>query len=142
VIELPGSNFGRTVAPTMNLIPEVEALKEQYQQDALSQEDYFDQIVQGIRKDPSFRDFLGCVYEELYDEEEQSSRIGAYTNEELWEAIELLKSSCVNWNDSAIPSYLELLKDYIGEAGYGLLIRWALSKLVGMAMAERQNSVA
>jgi hypothetical protein len=109
-------------------------LRTLYLEQELSQEEYLDLIVENMRHTTGFKELLHCIYEDLYDEEAHVSRVSAFSDADLWAAIESLKLGCVKRKHEELPSYLDLLEELISKPGQGVMVRWGMARLVGYSL--------
>jgi hypothetical protein len=103
-----------------------------------NQEEYLDALLDGIRQAPGYPELLKCIYENLYNEREGLNRVSSLTDAELCKALEQLKKNCAERKDLEIPPFLELLENLMSQPDFGVVIRWAISRLVGLAVTDHQ----
>ena len=116
---------------------EIESLETKVLSKTISDDDFIDTIVQAITGSPGAPELLHDISLQLYDKDTRTSPINTYPEPELHAAILALNTACLNRGDKKTMAYLSLLARLMEhEDKYDLLIRWTLSKLVGIAISK------
>ena len=118
------------------MIEEAKAkkLREDYESGNLTEEEYIEEIVRNIGKTNDVQQFLECVYHNYYDADMLISPVSSFTDNQLHEAFEQLEENCTIRQDRLVRDYIALLKEMLDKPQAGVMVRWALAKLVGMAV--------
>ena len=102
---------------------------------SLSGESLVDEIVEQIVQAEGVEDFLYCLTQTLYDPHQKICTASSAAPAELLAALESLQKDCVKRQHSRLGGYLGYLSSLI-ENGQAVVVRWALAKLVGRALAN------
>jgi hypothetical protein len=107
-----------------------------------NQDEYLDALLDGIRQAPGYPELLKCIYENLYNEKDKLNKVSSLTDAELAHALEQLKKNCAERKDLDIPPFLELLENLMAQPDFGVAVRWAISRLVGLAVTAHYMTEA
>lgn len=119
---------------------EIEALEAKVLAKTITDDDFIDIIVKAITNSPGAPALLHDISEQLYDRDTRTSPINTYPEPELHAAILALNTGCLNRGDKRTTAYLSLLARLMEhEDKFDLLIRWTLSRLVGIAIAREES---
>jgi hypothetical protein len=120
----------------MNIEMSPADLKKEFEKGSMPEDDYIEQIVRNIGFTHDVNQFLECVYENFYDRDTLISPVSAFTDLQLLEAFNHLEDDCSLRHDFIVKEYIGLLKEMLPSPQAGVMVRWALAKLVGMAVAR------
>ena len=116
-------------------------LKKEYENGVLIEEDYIEQIVRSIGHTRDVQEFLDCVYNNYYDADMLISPVSSFTDSQLLNAFEQLEENCSLRRDILVKEYIGLLKEMLDNPQAGVMVRWAMAKLVGMAVVRAEEKV-
>ncbi len=111
-------------------------LKKEYERGNLAEDEYIEQIVRNIGHTNDVNLFLECVYQNYYDSEMLISPVSSFTDSQLESAFQMLEENCLLRQDKIIKQYIELLREMLDNPQAGVMVRWAMAKLVGMAVVR------
>lgn len=113
-----------------------ENLKHSYRSGIIGEEEYIEEIVRSIGQTQDVNLFLDCVYQHYYDSEMLISPVSSFTDNQLEDAFQMLEENCTLRQDVLVRNYIELLKEMLDNPQAGVMVRWAMAKLVGMAVVR------
>ena len=122
---------------SLEILPAPATLYSRFEEGDLSEDDYLDSLLKGIKHSSAADPFLACVFELFYDAEHEEIKVATPPRDELRQTVQQLQSACKGLHDPELDAYLTLLSGLFDTSNDLLRIRWGLARLVGMAISAR-----